>query len=319
MSLNNIIGQDKAVDMIKTSVSEERIAHAYLFLGPQGAGKTKAALEFAKLLNCYEQNKDSCDRCASCVKIEKASHPDINIINRPPDKTQIPIESIRALRNRFSLKSFEARYKVAIIEDAEYMNEQASNALLKLLEEPSDDTVIILTAANQRSILSTIISRCQIIRFGFLSKDEVASILMKDFGVDEKEASFLSTISGANIKKAHFYMKEDIIDWKNKLIDAFILNKNTGLEHIKERERQFEALDLLLKFYRDVLVYKLTANAGLLLNIDRKKDIAELSQSLSVEYMDSCISSIEKARQAIEANGNPKLVIRNLQESIKEP
>ena len=214
MSLKEIRGQEKAVEILKSGIRESRIVHAYLFLGPKGIGKTRAALEFAKLLNCREPLDDACGSCSSCAKIGKLTHPDIFFISRDKGQTQIPIDKIRQLQRRLSLKPFEAQYKVAIIAEAEDMSEEASNCLLKILEEPPDDCVFILTASNRRMLIETIISRCQAIRFKPLTRDEVNNILEQFLQRGAFTNRFGHTIQATELLDALTHLMKELIAFR---------------------------------------------------------------------------------------------------------
>ncbi|MFH1867862.1 MAG: DNA polymerase III subunit delta' [Candidatus Omnitrophota bacterium] len=321
MSLSDIKGQERAVEILRRSVQQERIAHAYLFLGPSGTGKKKTALEFAKLLNCESSGSDSCGHCSSCIKIEKSIHPDVSVIFKDANLSFIPIDKIRDIQRRIALKAFEAKYKIAIIADAEDMSEEASNCLLKVLEEPTPDTLLILTISSQRRIPATVISRCQIIRFRPLTIDEVNNILIKDFSIEEKEAKFLSALSGASISKALILKDKDALLWKNLVIDEFN-SYRSRLGSIEdsvlsnERKIHMEAMDILIGFYRDVLVYKFVKDDNMIINIDRIKDIEDLAERAEAEKISEAIKDIEEARSSISSNANLKLAISVLKENL---
>lgn len=321
MPLSDIRGQERAIEILKSGIRGSRVVHAYLFLGPKGVGKTKTALEFAKLLNCQKLKEDACGRCSSCIRIEKFSHPDVFFISKGEDETQISIEKIRQLQNRLSLKPYEARYKVAIIVDAEDMSEEASNCCLKILEEPPADCVFILTTPNQKLLFETVVSRCQVIRFRPLTRDEVNNILTRDFSFEEKEARFLSAISDGNIERALAFKEKDTLSWKNSIIDEFkgyqgslIQDKQSILS--AKRQTQMEAMDILIGFYRDVLVYKFTKDTSLLINIDRIDTVALAAEKMDAEQIRAYINDIAKTRTLLQAKVNPKLAIRVLQEKL---
>lgn len=321
MPLRDVRGQEKAIEILNSGIRQSRVVHAYLFLGPKGVGKAKTALEFAKLLNCQKTGDDACGSCSSCIKIEKSTHPDIFFISKDKGTTQISIEKIRQLQSRLYLKPFEARYKVAIIIEADDMSEEASNCCLKILEEPPADCVFILTTSREKSLPETIISRCQVVRFRPLTRGEVNDILTRDFSLEEKEARFLSAISDANIERALAFKEEDAIAWKNNIIDEF---KGYGYPLIQdkqvilnaERETRLEAMDILLGFYRDILVYKFTKDANLIINIDRLDSIAELAEKMDAEQIRTYIKDIEKTKTLLQSNVNPKLAIGTLKEKL---
>jgi DNA polymerase-3 subunit delta' len=320
MPLSEIKAQEKAIGILKASVSEARVAHAYLFLGPNGVGKHSAAIEFAKLLNCASREADNCGKCISCSKIEKAIHPDIFIISTEEGQRIIPIDKIRELSARLSLKPFEARYKIAVI-DAQSLNEEASNALLKILEEPGADMLFILIAADANTLLDTIVSRCQVVRFRPLSRLDVMGILKMDFDIDEKEAGFLADLSGLNIKKALSLRGQDALAWKNAIIDEFssdmplLPSGNNSIIDLA-RDMQQDAMDILLCFYRDVFVYKYTKDSSMIMNIDRREIILEFARKKDVANLKSAIDYIEEAKVSLEANVNSKLALKLLQEKL---
>jgi len=322
MPLKDVRGQERAVDILKSSVTQNRVAHAYLFLGPEGIGKLKTALEFSKFLNCQDNQEDCCGNCPSCIKIEKEIHPDIFVITKEKGKAQLSIKKIRQLQSRLSLKAFEAEYKVAIIADAEEMTEEAANSLLKMLEEPGADTVFMLIASSEKRLADTIVSRCQIIRFRPLAKDEVTEILTKDFSIDKDEAKFLSTASNANVEKALFLKERDAIVWKNDIIDRFLpsdalLKKDRSSIMTDKREEQLEAMDVLLGFYRDLLIFKITSEPGLVMNIDRIDKITDMTVHLDIGRIEASIEEITKTKRLLESNVNSKLAITALGERIR--
>lgn len=300
MPLSKIRSQERAIDILKASVSGKRIAHAYLFLGPNGVGKHSTSIEFAKLLNCVSEKKDNCTMCSSCVKIEKNIHPDIFIISAEEGERIISIDKIRELSARLSLKPFEARYRVAII-DAQTLNEESSNALLKTLEEPGPDMVFILIAANASALSDTIVSRCQVVRFRPLSRDDVIGILRLDFDFDEKEAGFLADLSGLNIKKALLLKTQDALSFKNAILDEFISDMaapEAGNQSIinLDRSMQLDSMDILLSFYRDVLVCKYTGDVSMIMNIDRQNEVLELAKREDEKSLNAAIDYIREAK-----------------------
>ncbi|NQT90919.1 MAG: DNA polymerase III subunit delta' [Candidatus Omnitrophica bacterium] len=322
MPLRDIRGQEKAVDILRSSIKEKRIAGAYLFLGPEGVGKAKTALEFVKSLNCQDAGDDACGTCSSCERIDKSAHPDIYIIERDSTGKKISIDKVRALQKRLSLKPFESVYKAAIITGAEHMTEEASNCLLKILEEPPRDTVFILVAAGLKALPATVISRCQVVRFRPLKRDDVNDILMKDFSTEKDEANFLSAIAGGNLDKALALKEKDALAWKNRIIDTFndasdfALSDDKGGILSRNRQSQMDAMDILSGFFRDVLIYKITDDTGLIMNIDRQELIADLAQRLDADRIQAYMKDIENTKSLLESNCNAKLAIRSLGEKI---
>lgn len=159
----DIISHQSELDILKSYISSQKVPHALLFSGLKGVGKTLVALEFFKAINCLTSPGDACNKCSSCIKTDKAIHPDLKRI--ASDGGEIKVENIRLAINEIGLRPFEARYRFIIIEPAELLNKSGSNALLKTLEEPPPHTIIILISHKPGLLLPTIISRCQEIMF----------------------------------------------------------------------------------------------------------------------------------------------------------
>ncbi|MCQ9207834.1 MAG: DNA polymerase III subunit delta', partial [Omnitrophica bacterium] len=225
MAFKDIKGQEKAVEFFRNSVSKDRLAHAYLFSGPQGLGKTLLAQNLAKFLNCENPVKkessliDCCDRCSSCRKIEGSNHPDVHWLETTGRSAKISIDQIRLMQKEISLKAYEGRFKVFIIQDAQRITEEAANCLLKTLEEPPDSSLVILTCTNISGLLPTIISRCQIIKFFPLDYDTIKEILISDYALDQRYVHFLSAASEGRIGRALSLKEDDSFAKKNRIID----------------------------------------------------------------------------------------------------
>jgi DNA polymerase III subunit delta' len=319
MPLKDVIGQDNAIKSIVAGLSPDRTAHAYLFLGPNGVGKHKAAKEFAKLLNCGIAPDDNCGVCKSCIMVENAVHPNVFFIKRQQDKKNISIDAIRLLQARLSLRPFQEKLNIAII-DAQEMAEEASNSLLKILEEPPLHTIFILIASNRRALPETIVSRCHIIRFKPLSIPDFMHILKKDFGIREEEALLLSHLSGRNVSKALSLKDEGVLACKNSIIDNFLSNDIRDIsQDIISSNGVFtneEVCDILSGFYRDILVYKYIKDNSLLINQDRIGDIELAAQGLAGMDTISRMGYIEEAKHAFSANANTKLTFNLLKEKL---
>ncbi len=180
MAWQRIRGHDVLVEGFTRAVRRGRLAHAYLFTGPNGVGKRLFALELAKALLCEKATADNlqaCDRCPSCVQIEANSHPDFFTAVRPPESLEFPIDLMRELCQSFALKSAHGRGKVVLIDDADDLNEEAANCFLKTLEEPPPRSVLILIGSTPDRQLQTIVSRCQVIRFAPLAAGLVDELL----------------------------------------------------------------------------------------------------------------------------------------------
>ncbi len=212
MSFSRLRGQDRAVEALRAALAAGRLAHAYLFTGPDGVGKRKLAKELAKAVLCTTKEDDACDECLTCRAIDKDSSWDYFALSvedskgqaRPvadPDR-EIKVGSVRALERAFSLKNTAGRFRVCLIPRAERMNEEAQNALLKTLEEPAGPRLLILTTSQPQALLPTVVSRLARVRLRPLSAEEVAAHLVEEAGVKKTEAKELAAAAGGSIGAA---------------------------------------------------------------------------------------------------------------------
>jgi len=166
MSFSDLTNHRAIADQLRHSLERGRLAHAYLFTGARGSGTDDVARTLAQALNCLDQDNDACGRCDSCRRIAAGNHPDIHWVRPESKSRRITVDQLRELERTINLKASTARVKVGLIVDAECLNEEASNAFLKTLEEPPAQTIIILLTAEPQRLLPTILSRCLRIGFG---------------------------------------------------------------------------------------------------------------------------------------------------------
>lgn len=319
MSFKQIIGQDRPIRILQNAIATNRIAHAYLFEGPPSVGKVFTALNFAKAVNCLtrpENGVDCCDECASCRKIDAANHIDVSWLNLAKGKSQISIEQIRQMQAQINLKPYEARYKVFCIPDAELMNEEAQNCLLKTLEEPPLKSIIVLTSSKPAILFATIVSRCQAVKFSALKAECIRDILIKRHNIKSDAAYFLAHITQSGLIDASLYAAEDVLERKNGIIDEFsgFLNRpDTELVFLKEKESDEDILWILLVlmwWYRDMLILKETQAPDMLANIDRLKDLKAAAAKYTTLQLAETVNSISKTAQLLyQTNVNPKLAL----------
>ena len=172
-----VIGQDKILALLKRSLKERNIAHAYLFVGPHHVGKRTLALNLAQALNCDDLEQPPCGQCRSCLRIAAGKHADV-IFSGLDSKTEIGIDDMRELQRAANLPPYEGKSKVLIIDDAEYMSSEAANSLLKTLEEPPPSITWLLLASEERRLLPTIISRCQRLELKPVPVEQTRQILL---------------------------------------------------------------------------------------------------------------------------------------------
>ena len=213
----SLYGQERARLILSKSLRSNRIAHAFLFRGPDGVGKTRFAMNMAKALNCREQGPEMwCGACPSCIKFNAANHPDF--ILEVPEKQTIKIDRVRNIAKSLNYQPYESRFRVVVLEDIHSMRTEAANCLLKTLEEPPERNILILTAETSKEVLQTIISRCQVIPFFSLKYSDTSEILIKEHGIEKEEADILAKLSDGSPGRALLLQKMDMIPLYKKIV-----------------------------------------------------------------------------------------------------
>ena len=211
------VGQDGKMERLMRSVQAGRIVHALLFSGPRGTGKRTAANWFAQALLCQAEDRP-CGVCPACKRFEAGAHPDVRIVR--PEKNVIKVEAVRGLIDYLSMRPYEGGKHIAIIEQADRMNANAQNALLKTLENPSDDAMLFLISDAPSGLLSTILSRCQNIRFSPLSVDECAYVLQKK-GLEQQRAFLLAGLAQGSVGRAlEFHEDESFMNLRERTLQS---------------------------------------------------------------------------------------------------
>ncbi len=331
MSFANIKGQDNAVSFLKASLGNNRLSHAYIFCGPGGVGKFLTAINFAKANLCPNAvSAEGCDNCPSCKKIDSLTHPDLFVLRQEKEARQskglnpergrgVKIDDIRQIIKDIYLKPFEAKKKVYIIDEAEGMKHEAANALLKTLEEPPTDSIIILITDNLKALFHTIVSRSQVVRFYPLKPDEIRQILVSEHALDGDRAHVLSRLTSGRIGEAIKYKDEEIFQRRSLLINSVSKGCAGGLsldDVPKEKVKLY--LDILLSWFRDILRRKAGADNSALINIDKIDMISNEAKSLSFEYLEDVINNIILTLSYLDRNANTKLAMSVLGFKIVE-
>jgi DNA polymerase-3 subunit delta' len=317
---DQIIGQKLPIRRLKTFLKNATLPHALIFSGIGGIGKKTAAKTVAMALNC-QNNADCaspCGRCLSCRQIISGSHPDVLLIE--PQGNYLRIDQIRKLLSTLALKPFTAEHRVVIIADAQKMNKEAANALLKILEEPPSDTILILTTLQTSDLLPTILSRCRNIRFSPLAADHIVSLLKDTDGVDDcfiDTAAALSVGSVTKAKRLSTTFWKDQRDW---LIRAAGLDQpaNTGQRSIalaltfstqlsQKKEQIPELLEILKTWIRDLSIWPYAPQS--VINSDYSEVLALARPHMDNRQLLAIWNAIEKAQKDIAAKANIRLTL----------
>ena len=199
---DDIIGQRRVTDLLRAAVIGDQVAHAYLFVGPPGAGKKTAAKALACAVLCDD---DGCGSCGACARVRRGAHPDVRII-RPEGAVGYLAEQMRDIIHDVNLAPIEGPGKLYIVEDADRFNDASANAILKTLEEPPGDTVFVLLAHSLDTVLPTIASRCQVVRFRRLAPSEATSLLVSADRGRRTEATAALAAAGGVVARARDFL-----------------------------------------------------------------------------------------------------------------
>lgn len=317
MALKDVIGQERPIDILKGSLKRGCLSHAYLFFGEEGVGKFFTSINLAKVLNCEGMDGDACDICKSCMEIDRGIHPDVLVIK--PEEDQIRIDEIRRAEERLALRALRGRRKILIIDDAHRMNISSANAILKTLEEPPGDSVIILISSAPHLLPPTVLSRCQRLSFGLLSKERVREVLLSK-GIKEEAATFIASLSDGRIGKALAKDVNEIFEERDNFFSLFHSIKGpydaifTGIEEItktkdKGKDRTGKILEWAEIWFRDITIYKVARNPKFLINHDKIYEIEALADELSLSHLQECFRTVEETKRALEANANRQLAL----------
>ncbi|HVJ87215.1 MAG TPA: DNA polymerase III subunit delta' [Caulifigura sp.] len=276
---NRLRGHAAQLEMLRRAASRGRLAHGYLFLGPAGIGKRIVARGLAQALFCRETSErelQPCGHCPACKQVAAQTHPDLLEIGCPEGKRELSIDLIAGAKERrgreglchdLSLRPMSADRRVAIIDDAERMNDESANALLKTLEEPPPGSILILLAADLEPILPTIRSRCQPLWFSALSHDDVAAIL-KEEGFAAGNAATAAGESGGSLETARKLMEEGLgqlrssirsglsqARWNSVTLSSQVIEAIEGASSntAEQRENAVWAIQFAIDHYRAIL------------------------------------------------------------------
>jgi DNA polymerase-3 subunit delta' len=222
MAWDRIRGQGEALGTFRAAVAKGRLGQAYLFAGPDGVGKRLFATELAKALLCERPPAPltACDRCPACAQVAAGTHPDVFTARTPKDKHEMPVDEMRAFCTQMALKPTRGRRKVGIVEDADDFNEASANCFLKTLEEPPPGSLLVLLATGTDRQLSTILSRCQVVRFNPLKPDDLRAVLAEQGITEPGQVDRLVRLSGGSAGRALALNDDDLWAFRQKLLDG---------------------------------------------------------------------------------------------------
>lgn len=324
---SKIIGHEKIIEYFKNAITMDKVSHAYILNGADKSGKMMLAEAFAATLQCEKGGTSPCGECRSCKQAAGRNQPDIIYVTHEKPNT-LGVEDIRKqLNDDIVLKPYSSRYKIYIVDEAEKMNVQAQNALLKTIEEPPAYAIILLLTTNADTFLPTILSRCVRLDLKAVADEKIRKFLMEEKQVPDYQADICVAFAQGNVGKAiQLTGSEKFNEMKNSALQLIKRLKEIDLYEMTQAVKQIteykleinDYFDLMMIWYRDVLLYKATADANRLIFQDEIYNIKKEASKSSYEGIEKILAALEKAKQRLRANVNFELVMELLLLTIKE-
>ena len=332
-TFDDLVGQAHVSQTLKNAVAQNRLAHAYLFVGPQHIGKSLLVQRFAQTLLCTGgadpcaavpplgiAPHDACNTCLSCRKVLHGNHPDVHVIVRAPDKQAILIDQIRTLQSGAARRALEGRRNIFIIQDAHEMNLQAANCLLKTLEEPEADVVLLLTVPETGLLLPTILSRVQLITMQLLPATQIKRALQQHWEVEPQEADLIAALAAGRMGWAVQAVEDDEMLTERKeqldlLTKALTASKVQRFEIVQrlgtDTEKIRALLELWLLWWRDIV---LAANdcLDLAVNVDRRDLLKAQATKIASSEAQRMIRALLQTQETLDQNVNARLALEVL-------
>ena len=307
-----IVGHEQVIHQMQNAIRQRKLSHAYLLCGEAGSGKRPVAEAFAKAILCEEGGIDACGKCKSCKQIESGNHPDFRPVVR--EKATLGVNEIREqVTADVQIKPYSSEYKIYLIDEAEKMTEEAQNALLKTIEEPPEYAVFLLLVSRQELLLPTVRSRCVLLPFYPVATEKIKRFLMEKKGVPDYLAGNAATFSGGLVGRAVRYAEsESFTTLRNEVLQLVKGISSMTMAELMENVKLFAAqkeiageyLEMILLWYRDVLLYKATQATNLLLFSDETEAVREQADRRSFENLQGIVEALEQLKQRMKANVN---------------
>lgn len=326
-SFKDVVGHKDIINYIRNAVREDQVSHAYILNGDRGAGKKLLANLFATTLLCEKGGPNPCNECHSCKQAESGNHPDvIRVTHEKPNS--IGVDDIREqVNNTIMIKPYQGPYKIYIIDHADLMTPQAQNALLKTIEEPPAYAVIMLLTENAQMLLPTINSRCVMLKLRYIKDTLIKKYLMETMEIPDYKADVCTAFAQGNMGRAimlanseHFNeIREEAVQLLKYIHEMELSEIVQAVNKITVYKLEItDYLDIIMIWYRDVLLYKATKDIDKVVFKDQISYIKEQAKKSSYEGVEQILKSLETAKARLKANVNFDLVMELLFLTIKE-
>lgn len=323
----DVIGQEQIKEHLQNAISINKVSHAYILNGERGSGKEYIAKVFSATLQCEKGEIEPCMECHSCKQTVSGNQPDIIFVSHEKPNT-ISVEDIRAqINNDIVIKPYSSPRKIYIINEGEKMTVQAQNALLKTLEEPPEYAVILILTANVDTLLPTILSRCVVLNMKPVPDDKIKKFLMEELEIPDYKANICVAFARGNIGKAKMLaLSEDFDKVKEEAVTLVKYINDMEISEIvkaikKISEYKFDVtdyLDILMVWYRDVLLFKATKDANSLIFKDELQSIRKTADRSTYEGIETIVKALAQAKRRLDANVNFDLTMELLLLTIQE-
>ena len=326
-SFKDVVGHKDILKYISSAVENNRVSHAYILNGERGSGKKMLANLFAMTLLCETGDNEPCGICHSCKQAESGNHPDIiRVTHEKPNS--ISVDDIRTqVNNTVDIKPYQGPYKVYIIPQADMMTPQAQNAILKTIEEPPSYAVFLLLTENAETLLPTINSRCVMLKLRNIKDTLIKKYLMENLEIPDYKADMCTAFAQGNMGRAimlansdHFNeIREEAVQLLKHISEMELNEIVAAVKNISVYKLEItDYLDIIMIWYRDVLLYKATKEIDKVVFKDQLQSIKEQARKSSYEGIELILESLEKAKARLKANVNFDLVMELLFLTIKE-
>lgn len=323
----DIIGHEQIIKHLQNAITMDKVSHAYILNGPDKSGKMMLAEAFATALQCENGESEPCLECHSCKQALGHNQPDIIYVSHEKPNT-ISVDDIRTqLNNDIGVKPYSSKHKVYIIDEAEKMNPQAQNALLKTIEEPPAYAVILLLTTNASMFLPTILSRCVTLNVKVVPDEKIRTFLMKEYQIPDYQADVCVAFAQGNVGRAiqlassedFNEMKASALQLMKRVQEIEVYEMSAAVKQINDYKLEIgDYFDLMMVWYRDVLYFKATGDVNNLIFKDEVYDIKRQAEKSSYAGIETIIQALQTAHTRLNANVNFDLVIELLLLTIKE-
>ncbi len=333
MLLDQIHGHASALATLRKTLANDRVAHAYLFTGPDGIGKRCTAIALAHALLCQAAPQRGCTACPACVSLQAGSHPDYYFSAPLPGKQSMGIDQIRAMQRFLALRPVRGGKKVCILNEAHILTDQAQSALLKILEEPPGDAIIVLIAVSGATLSLPLLSRCQHVRFAPLPVQDVERILRQEAGLEADTASLLARYSRGSIGRALSLDLPTLMEERQRVVEHLsavhrasfstlselaewlVADRSSKTKKKAETPQALEKgarLELVLAWYEEALRYLLLGNSAVVRYQDCLPALAQATANVGIPRALHDLTVVYETIQSLGRNANPRLVVEDM-------